>query len=87
MFFRYVLDTPLSWGGGADHPTGVDHFYPGLQIMLYRGEHMVIDLLIQKITSPAGKKGPSFTGSAAILLFLLFGTVAGWQVSQREPGE
>ena len=86
VFFRYVLDTPLSWGGELSQTILVWITFIGSAVMLYRGEHMVIDLLVQKITSPAGKKVLRFTGSAGILLFLLFGTVAGWQVVTRTGG-
>ena len=83
VFFRYVLDTPLSWGGELSQTILVWITFIGSAVMLYRGEHMVIDIFVQKISSQAGRKVLRIAGSAAILFFLLFGTVAGWQVVTR----
>ena len=83
VFFRYILDTPLSWGGELSQTILVWITFIGASVLLYQGEHMVIDLLVKRIASPAGRKVLRFAGSAAVLLFLLFGTVAGWQVVTR----
>ncbi len=86
VFFRYVLNTPLSWGGELSQTILVWITFIGAAAMLYRGEHMVIDLLVQRISSPGGRKALRFAGSFAILLFILVGTAAGWQVVLRTWG-
>lgn len=86
VFFRYILDTPLSWGGELSQTILVWITFIGAAVMLYRGEHMVIDLLVQRISSPGARKALRFAGSFAILLFVLVGTIAGWQVVLRTWG-
>lgn len=83
VFFRYVLNTPLSWGGELSQTILVWITFIGAAVMLYRGEHMVIDLLARRISSPGARKALRFAGSFAILLFVLVGAFAGWQVVLR----
>lgn len=86
VFFRYVLQMPISWGAEVSQTLLVWITFVGAALALLRGEHMVIKLAVNKVTSPALRRVIQFIAQLAVLGFLVLGTWAGWQVVERTWG-
>lgn len=80
---RYVLQMPLAWGAEVSQTLLVWITFIGAALALYRGEHMVISLLVNKAPSPALRRTVLAIGHLAVLAFLVLGFWAGWQVVER----
>ena len=83
VFCRYVLQMPLAWGAEVSQTLLVWITFIGAALALYRGEHMVISLLVNKAPSPALRRTVLAIGHLAVLAFLVLGVWAGWQVVER----
>ena len=80
---RYVLQMPLAWGAEVSQTLLVWITFIGAALALYRGEHMVISLLVNKAPSPALRRTVLAIGHLAVLAFLVLGFWAGCQVVER----
>lgn len=83
VFFRYVLHLPLSWGAEVSQTLLVWLTFVGAALALFRGEHMVIKLAVNKVSSPALRRVVQSVAQLAVLGFLVLGTWFGWQVVER----
>ena len=83
VFFRYVLHMPLSWGAEVSQTLLVWITFIGAALALFRGEHMVIKLAVNKVSSPALRRVIRGAAHLAVLGFLLLATWSGWQVVER----
>ena len=81
--FRYVLNMPLSWGAEVSQTLLVWITFVGAALALYRSEHMVINLAVNKVSSPALRRVLQGVAHLAVLGFLVLGTWSGWQVVER----
>lgn len=83
VLFRYLLNTPLSWGGEMSQTILVWITFVGAAATLYRGEHMNVDLFVQRISSPRARRALRLIGLVFVGAFLFVGVRAGWQVVLR----
>jgi TRAP-type C4-dicarboxylate transport system permease small subunit len=83
VFFRYVLHQPLSWGGELSQTILVWITFIGAAAALFRGEHMTIDLLVVRISSPKVKKAFQLLVLLIMGAFIVAGIDAGWTVVVR----
>jgi TRAP-type C4-dicarboxylate transport system permease small subunit len=81
--FRYVLNMPLSWGAEVSQTLLVWITFVGAALALYRSEHMVIKLAVNKVSSLALRRVLEGVAHLAVLGFLVLGTWSGWQVVER----
>jgi len=81
--FRYVLQKPLAWGAEVSQTLLVWITFIGAALALYRGEHMVINLVVNKLPGPALRRAVLALGHLAVLAFLVLGFWAGWLVVER----
>lgn len=81
--FRYVLQKPLAWGAEVSQTLLVWITFIGAALALYRGEHMVISLLVNKLSSPRARRAVLALGHLTVLAFLVLGFWAGWLVVDR----
>jgi TRAP-type transport system small permease protein len=86
VVFRYVLQKPLAWGAEVSQTLLVWVTFIGAAPALYRGEHMVITLVVNKIPSPALRRAFIALGRLVVLAFLVLGVWAGWLVVERTWG-
>ncbi len=80
--FRYVLQKPLAWGAEVSQTLLVWITFIGAAPALHRGEHMVIELVVNQLPAPA-RRAAVLTAHLAVLGFLLLGIWAGWLVVER----
>ncbi len=83
VFFRYVLHRPLSWGGELSQTILVWITFIGAATALFRGEHMMIDLLVQRLSSEKVKRSLRLFTLLVLGAFLVLGVDAGWTVVER----
>lgn len=83
VFFRYVLHKPLSWGGELSQTILVWITFIGAATALFRGEHMTIDLLVQRLSSDGVKRALRLFTLLVLVAFLVLGVDAGWTVVER----
>ncbi len=83
VFFRYVLHRPLSWGGELSQTILVWITFTGAAVALFRGEHMTIDLFVQRLSSDRVKRGLRLLTLLVLGAFLVVGVNAGWTVVVR----
>lgn len=83
VFFRYVLHMPLSWGAEVSQTLLVWVTFIGAALALFRGEHMVIQLAVNKVSSPALRRVIQGVAHLSVFGFLVLGTWSGWQVVER----
>ena len=58
VVFRYVLQMPLAWGAEVSQTLLVWITFIGAALALYRGEHMVINLVVNKAPRRRRCAGP-----------------------------
>lgn len=80
--FRYILHKPLAWGAEVSQTLLVWVTFIGAAPALYRGEHMVITLVVNTLPAPA-RRTALYAAHLAVLAFLLLGVWAGWLVVER----
>jgi len=83
VFFRYVLHKPLSWGGELSQTILVWITFIGAATALFRGEHMTIDLLVQRLSSDKVKRALRLFTLLVLGAFIVLGANAGWTVVER----
>jgi TRAP-type C4-dicarboxylate transport system permease small subunit len=81
--FRYILNRPLAWGAEVSQTLLVWITFVGAALALYRGEHMVIKLAVNKVSSLALRRVVEGVAHLVVLGFLVLGTWSGWQVVER----
>ena len=81
--FRYLLHLPVPWGAEVSQTLLVWITFLGAALALFRGEHMAINLLLDRISSARVRKTFEITGDLAILAFLVIGAFGGVQVAVR----
>ena len=81
--FRYVLHRPLAWGAEVSQTLLVWITFVGAAPALYRGEHMVISMVVDKVPSPRLRRALLVAGQLVVLGFLVLGVWAGWLVVDR----
>ncbi|HDQ93669.1 MAG TPA: TRAP transporter small permease [Synergistetes bacterium] len=80
---RYIFLAPIPWGAEFSKTLLVWLTFLGSAAAMRRGEHMVVSLVVEAIPSPKLKKAVEILADAVMLLFLLIGIWAGWQVVMR----
>jgi len=80
---RYLLHLPVPWGAEVSQTLLVWITFLGAALALFRGEHMAINLLLERISSPGVRKTFEIAGELAILAFLVVGVFGGTQVVIR----
>jgi len=80
---RYVLHLPVPWGAEVSQTLLVWITFLGAALALFRGEHMAINLLLDRISSSRIRKTCEIAGELAVLAFLLVGVFGGTQVVIR----
>jgi TRAP-type C4-dicarboxylate transport system permease small subunit len=83
VFSRYVLHLPLSWGAEVSQTLLVWLTFLGAALALFRGEHMVINLAVNYVSSPALRRVVQGVAHLTVLGFLVLGAWSGWQVVER----
>jgi len=81
--FRYLLHLPVPWGAEVSQTLLVWITFLGAALALFRGEHMAINILLDRISSARVRKTFEITGDMAILAFLVIGIFGGYQVVVR----
>ena len=81
--FRYLLHLPLPWGAEVSQTLLVWVTFIGAAVAFLKEEHMSVNLIMNRITSPSLRRFCMQAGRLAILGFLLVGTWGGWQVVTR----
>jgi TRAP-type C4-dicarboxylate transport system permease small subunit len=81
--FRYLLHLPVPWGAEVSQTLLVWITFLGAALALFRGEHMAINLLLDRISSARVRKTFEIAGDLAILAFLVIGIFGGYQVVVR----
>jgi TRAP-type C4-dicarboxylate transport system permease small subunit len=80
---RYLLHLPVPWGAEVSQTLLVWITFLGAALALFCGEHMAINLLLDRISSAKVRKGLEVAGELAILAFLMVGIFGGSQVVLR----
>ncbi len=80
---RYLLHLPIPWGAEVSQTLLVWITFLGAALALFRGEHMAINLLLDRIPSIRVRKTMEIAGELAILAFLVIGIFGGAQVVMR----
>jgi TRAP-type C4-dicarboxylate transport system permease small subunit len=73
----------VPWGAEVSHTLLVWITFLGAALALFRGEHMAINLLLDRISSARVRKTLQIAGDLAILAFLVIGIFGGAQVVLR----
>ena len=81
--FRYILNSPLPWGGELSQTFLVWITFIGAARLLLHGDHIAIDILVPLIPSDKAKRAIRLISSLGILLFAIVGLWAGWNVTAR----
>ena len=81
--FRYLLHRPLPWGGEFSQTLLVWITFIGAAVAYLNNEHMGVNLVMNRITSPLLRKLGYAAGRLAILAFLVIGAKGGYQVVSR----
>lgn len=81
--FRYLLHLPLPWGAEVSQTLLVWITFIGAAVAYLKGEHMSVNLVMNRITSPTAKRLCFTVGRLAIVAFLFIGARGGWQVVAR----
>lgn len=80
---RYIFHQTIAWGAEVCQTLLVWLTFIGAAVALVGGEHMEINVVMDRIKSPAAKKLLLLIGYLAILLFLACGTAGGMKLVQR----
>lgn len=81
--FRYLLHLPLPWGAEVSQTLLVWVTFIGAAVAYLKGEHMSVNLVMNRVKSPTFRRLCYAVGRLAILGFLFVGVRGGWQVVSR----
>ena len=79
---RYIFHVSIEWVGEVSQTFLVWLTFIGAAVALLSGDHMVINILLNK-SSPGVRKKLELIGDLAILSFVLPGLIGGYQLVQR----
>ncbi len=74
---RYLLHQSIAWGSEVCQTLLVWITFIGGAVALFYNEHMEIDLLLNRASSPRVRAMMLLAGDIAILAFLVYGTIGG----------
>ena len=80
---RYIFHQSIAWGAEVCQTLLVWMTFIGAAVELVGGEHMEINVAMDRVGSPMIKKILLFLGNLAILLFLACGIIGGVRLVQR----
>ena len=86
VFFRYILNNPLSWAEELSRHMMIWSVFIGAAIAYRNNSHMGIDLIYGVLPKEIGKFLMSFT-HFGILLFSLFLLFKGYEISEKTMGQ
>ena len=84
--FRYILHKPLPWGGEVSRTLLVWMTFLGSALALFRGEHMAVNIVVNKISNRKGQMLFKVIGKLGVLAFLIIAFYSGVQVTVRTWG-
>ena len=83
---RYIFHRSIAWGSEVCQTLLVWMTFLGAAVALVGGEHMEINIMMDRIKSRTLKKFLLLIGDLAILLFLVCGAAGGVRLVQRTWG-
>lgn len=83
---RYIFRQSIAWGAEVCQTILVWMTFLGAAVALVGGEHMEINVVMDRVSSPLMKKLLLLAGDLAILLFLACGTAGGARLVQKTWG-
>ena len=82
VFSRYFFHVSIEWVAEVTQTLLVWLTFVGAAVALLSGDHMVINILLNK-SSPGVRKAWELIGDLAILSFVVPGLIGGYQLVQR----
>ena len=80
---RYIFHQSIAWGGEVCQTLLVWITFIGSAAALLTNDHMEINIVLDRIHSPAAKKLVLFIRELAILIFVCVGTAGGVKLVER----